>query len=204
MTDSFHSRMVGILKIALPLAALALLSTLFLFSRTIDPEAALPFVEVDLAERAREPRLTAPTWAGVTDDGAALTVTAAEVRPGSSETNATARGLRAVLELSRGGQAELTSAGGSLDSASDMLTLEGDVVVTTTTGWRVAADRMLVALERTHVESPGPVDATGPAGELTAGSMLLSPTAVSGQYSMDFNGGVRLIYQPPANSMDGP
>lgn len=204
MTDNFHSRLVGFLKITLPLAALALLSTLFLFSRSIDPEAALPFVEVDLEDRAREPRVTAPAWAGVTDDGAALTVTAVEARPGSGGVDATAQGLHAVLELAGGGLAEMTSAGGVMDSAGSMLTLEGDVVITTTTGWRVETEQMLVALERTHVESPVPVEATGPAGELTAGSMVLSPGAVAGEYSMDFKGGVRLIYLPPVNSLDGP
>ena len=70
-----HSRLVGWLKVALPLTALALLSTLFLVARKIDPEAALPYAEVDVAERIREPRMTAPTYAGVTEDGATLTIT---------------------------------------------------------------------------------------------------------------------------------
>lgn len=204
MTDSYHSRLVGFLKITLPLGALALLSTLFLFSRSIDPEAALPFVEVDLADRLREPRVTEPAWAGVTDDGAALTVTAAEVRPRSGGGDATAKGLHAVLEMSGGGQAELRASAGVMDAGGNLLTLEGDVEITTTTGWRVASDRMLVATDRTHVESPGPVTAKGPAGDLTAGSMLLAPAARAGDYALGFNGGVRLIYLPPATASDGP
>ena len=43
-----HTRLVGWLKVALPLTALAILSTLFLVARRIDPEAALPYAEVDV------------------------------------------------------------------------------------------------------------------------------------------------------------
>ena len=79
--DNFHSALVGWLKIVLPLTALGLLSTLFLVSRTIDPSDAIPFATVDIEDRIRQPRLTLPTWAGVTDDGSAMTVTATEARP---------------------------------------------------------------------------------------------------------------------------
>ena len=76
-----HTRVVGWLKVALPPAALAILSTLFLVARRIDPEAALPYAEVDVEDLAREPRMTAPTYAGLTSDGAALTLSAKEARP---------------------------------------------------------------------------------------------------------------------------
>ena len=76
------------MKVALPLTALAILSTLFLIARKIDPDAALPYAEVDIADRLREPRMTAPAFSGVTRDGAAITVTAAEARPGSESASA--------------------------------------------------------------------------------------------------------------------
>ena len=77
------SRLVSWLKILLPLVALALLSTLFLVSNRINPEDAIPYAEVDVAERLREPRMTAPTYAGTTTDGSSLVVSAAEARPES-------------------------------------------------------------------------------------------------------------------------
>ena len=71
-----HTRVVTWLKIALPLAALAILSTLFLLADKIDPEDALPYAEVDVEDLAREPRMTLPSYAGTTSDGAALSLTA--------------------------------------------------------------------------------------------------------------------------------
>lgn len=204
MTDNFHSRLVGFLKITLPLAALALLSTLFLLSRQIDPDAAIPYAEVDIAERVREPRVTLPAWAGVTSDGAALTVAAEEARPAAQDGDATARGVRALLDLRRGGKAELVAAEGRIDRAASQLLLSGDVVISSTTGWRIATDRLAVALDRTRIEAPGAVTATGPAGDLTAGSMLLSATSVPGDYAMVFNGGVRLVYVAPEATAEGP
>lgn len=59
-----HSRLVGWLKVALPLFALAILSSLFLVARGIDPDGALTLSEADLADRLREPRITAPAYAG--------------------------------------------------------------------------------------------------------------------------------------------
>jgi lipopolysaccharide export system protein LptC len=75
------SRLVALLKVLLPLTALAILSTLFLISNRINPDDALPYAEVDVEARLKEPRITAPTYAGTTSDGAALEVTAAEARP---------------------------------------------------------------------------------------------------------------------------
>ena len=62
--DNAWSRWVALLKIVLPLIALALLSSIFLLSRTIDPTATIPFTEVDVEDRVREPRLTEPKFSG--------------------------------------------------------------------------------------------------------------------------------------------
>jgi lipopolysaccharide export system protein LptC len=70
--DNLHSRLVFWLKIALPLVALALLATLFLFGRPIRPEDAIPYASTDITDRAKDPRVTEPVFASMTSDGAAL------------------------------------------------------------------------------------------------------------------------------------
>ena len=54
-----HSRVVAVLRIGLPLAALGLLSTLFLFSDR-PRNGALPFGEAEVQALLAEPRMTAP------------------------------------------------------------------------------------------------------------------------------------------------
>lgn len=202
LRENFHSTAVAWLKVALPLIALCILSTLFLVSRTVDPEAAIPDAKVDIAERVREPRLTLPTWAGMTEDGSALTVTASEARPGGGGTSgASAQTLHATLDLPDGGRIELVADTGRMQADGTRMTVTGGVVVTTPTGYRVTTDVLEARMDRTGLTSDSAVTATGPAGRLTAGAMQLTEVEdKAGSYVLVFNGGVRLIYDPAAGS----
>lgn len=186
-----HSRMVFLLKVILPLAALAILSTLFLISRTIDPSAAIPYATVDVADRIREPRMTAPAYAGVTADGAALTVTADQASPDTGAASA----LRAELKTPDGASTSFNAANGLLDPQAQMLTLSDGVQITTSTGFVISTQSLISALNHTEVTSDTTITATGPLGAITAGSMALTQT--DGAYVLRFKNRVKLIYQPP-------
>ena len=192
-----HTRVVSWLKVALPLSALAILSTLFLVARRIDPEAALPYAEVDVEDLAREPRMTAPTYAGTTSDGSALTLSADEARPSSDGAPAEAAALRLNLDTPDGARTDLVAAEARMDPVAREVVLSGGVVVTTSSGYRLETAEMAARLDRTGLESRAPVTATGPAGDIRADRMVLSQDAQTpGAYVLVFNGGVRLVYQP--------
>lgn len=192
-----HTRLVGWLKVALPLTALSILSTLFLVARRIDPEAALPYAEVDVEDLAREPRMTAPTYAGTTEDGAALTLSASEARPAADGTPARAAGLRLELATPDGGRTELLAAEAVMDDATRQVRLSGGVTLTTSSGYRLETAEVAAKLDRTGLESRAPVVATGPAGEIRAEGMVLSQdNRTPGAYVLVFKGSVRLVYQP--------
>jgi lipopolysaccharide export system protein LptC len=192
-----HTRVVGWLKVVFPLTALAILSTLFLVARRIDPEAALPYAEVDVEDLAREPRMTSPTYAGTTVDGASITLSAEEARPATEGASAQAAGLRLDLATPDGGTTELVAAEARMDDTAQELVLSGEVTVTTSSGYRLTTAEMAAKLDRTGLESRSPVVAQGPAGEITADGMVLSQdTRTPGEYVLVFKGGVRLVYQP--------
>jgi len=195
---NFHSTAVVWLKVGLPLLALAILSTLFLVSRTIDPADAIPFAEVGVEDRIREPRLTNPTWAGVTDDGAALTIAASEVRPDQGNgTNAKAKALVADLNPPDGSSARLVADRGVFDLANNAFIAEGDATITTSTGYELQSESITAALDRTSLVSDTAVAGHGPVGTLTAGAMELSQTNDgSGTYVLVLKNGVKLIYNP--------
>ena len=195
--DNFHSTVVSWLKVALPLVALAIVSTLFLFSRTIDPSDAIPFAEVDIEDRVREPRLTQPTWAGVTDDGAALTIAADEARPDNGTTAANANGIVADLQTPDGGSAQLVAKRGLLDQNGAALTVDGGVTITTSTGYRMNTEAMTAMLDRTSLISQGAVNGEGPAGHIEAGSMeITQDQGDAASYLLVFKKGVKLLYLP--------
>lgn len=196
-----HTQVVGWLKVTLPLLALGILATLFLLADRIDPEAALPYSEVDVEGLAREPRMTAPTYAGTTSDGAALTLSADEARPETDGTEAGALGLRLQLDTPDGAVTKLTTATAVMNSAAQEILLSGGVVVTTSTGYRVETAELAAKMDRSGLQSQTPVTATGPAGDLSAGGMTLgqdnrTPAGAPGAYLLVFNGGVRLVYRP--------
>jgi lipopolysaccharide export system protein LptC len=195
--DNLHSTLVVWLKILLPLAALAVLSTLFMVSHHVNPEDAIPYADVNVEDRLREPRLTGATFAGMTQDGAAVTLKAAEATPSvaGSTTPGQAKGLAGRIETPDGVQTNVTSPLGQLDQAAKVVTLSGGVNLQNSAGYTMQTDSLTLALDRTRLESAGTVTSTAPFGRITAGKLLMT-RADDGTHKLDFTGGVRLIYQP--------
>ena len=195
--DNLHSQLVGILKVALPLSALGILSTLFLFSGKIDPEDAIPYAEVDVADRLRTPRMTDAGFAGVTADGASLMLTAADAKPADVAGGAAARIVLGTLETSDGAKTELAAAAVDMDAATRMIELSDGVELRSSAGMVIATLGLGIATDRTFAQSRGPVTATGPLGQLSAREFLLTAQdGVANSYVLVFNGDVRLLYQP--------
>lgn len=196
--DNAYSRLVAGLKILLPLAALGVLATLFLFQQHIDPSRAIPFATVDVEALARDAGIGAPTYAGVTEDGTAVTLTAATARPDPADPRRlSAQEIAAVLESPDGARTDVTAAAGRIDGPGDLLELSGGVTIVTSTGYRLTTERLQAALDRTHVRSDTPVAAEGPPGRIAAGGMELTE-AEGGGYELVFTGGVKLLYDPQA------
>jgi lipopolysaccharide export system protein LptC len=193
----FHSRMVGWLKVGLPLAALAILSTLFLLADRIDPDAAIPYADVDVEDLASDPRMSAPTYAGTTSDGAGITVSAKEARPAADGQNAIADGIRAMIETPDGGNLDISAARVELNEGDGKITLNGGVTLTTSTGYAIRTEGVTARLDRTGVESSAAVSVTAPMGQLDAAGFSLQQDANDpSAYLLIFNGGVKLVYQP--------
>jgi lipopolysaccharide export system protein LptC len=197
--DNLHSLAVTGLKIFLPLVALTILSTLFLISTTSNRDGAVPYADVNVADLLREPRLTSPSYAGMTSDGAALTLTAREALPGVAGTDQAglARDLSGLLETPDGVTTRLTAGEVRLDNAENQVLLGGGVNLSVSTGYSLAFNAGWVSLDETRILAAGGVAATGPMGTLSAQNVETSPAKNSpGHYVMVFNGGVRLLYQP--------
>lgn len=194
-----YSRLVGTAKVVLPLLALALLSTLFLVARRIDTEAAIPYATVDVRELARAARIGEPRYAGMTADGAAITVTAARAVPGDTALSTLqATDLTAQIDLADGTVVGITAPLGRLDTPGGTAELAGGAVITLSTGWRAQTATLTTALDATRVVAETRIDATGPLGDLTAGAMELTQGARPADAGpvLLFTGGVRLLYDP--------
>ena len=191
-----YSRLVFWMKISLPLAALAILSTLFFVSETLDPEAAIPYADVDVERILTEQGVNRPTFGGVTDDGVAVSISADVVRPDAVNKSLTAEGMNAVLDLPGGGQVTIKSAAGSVSSETQEAVLDGGARLESSTGYVVTTERIVTSTLESRVVADSKVTATGPVGTIDAGAMELTSGKSAEGYLLVFKKGVRLVYQP--------
>lgn len=196
-SDNFHSRFVAWMKIILPLAALGLLSTLFLISNTVDPSQSLPTTTIDLASRAEDEGATNTTFAGVTRRGDEVRVTTATARPSRIDPRIIeALDVAAQFNLVSGTVLDVVSDSGDLHHGDLTATLEGDVRLVSTIGYTISTARLDARLDELYAETPGAVSGSGPPGDLVAGRMILTQNPETEAATLRFTDGVKLIYQP--------
>ncbi|PTX57912.1 lipopolysaccharide export system protein LptC [Litoreibacter ponti] len=193
--DNRYSRFVQWAKVIFPLAALGLLSTLFLFSRTIDPSDAIPFADIDVEQIARDQVLSSPRFSGATDDGTAITVDAASAVPDLTDPRRmNIEEVVARIESPNGRSYGITSLRARYDGNTETLELNGDVRIGTSNGYRLETETLTTNLQTSAITAPGKVFGKGPPGIIEAGAMEL--TGQDGTQVLVFKNGVKLIYDP--------
>jgi lipopolysaccharide export system protein LptC len=198
LRDATYSRVVAWLKILLPLAALGLLSTLFLLSRTTDPMTTIPYLENGARPVPGQERVSRPSYSGSTEGGASLTVTALEAVPGrGDEGRATALDVEAEAVLRDGSRVTLSAGSAAMDEASQRLEFAGTVRITSSSGYSIEASGLVANLETLVMESLGAVSGTGPPGRFEAGRMVLeSGEDGANGAQLLFTDGIKLVYDP--------
>lgn len=187
-----HARLVRILKISLPLIALAIMSSLFLFSRGITIEGALPYAELDIEDRLREPKMTDVQIATTSADGAEINITAQNITP-QGENRATARTAFGTITTTGGTTTQLTAPDVAYDAGQSLAALTGGVEIQSL-DYVMTTQALDVAIDLAQVDSRSAVRAVGPLGQLDAGLMRL--TQNDGGFVLVFKSGVRLLYTP--------
>lgn len=195
--DNTYSRVVAWLKVLLPLMALAILSTMFLISRSIEPIDQIPFSEGGLRDRAAREQVTAPFFAGVTDRGDAVMVSAESARPDrSGEGRVIVEKLKTRINLTEGTEVNFRAETGRIDEPGDLATLSGEVVVENDAGYRIETEHLSMRLRGIAAETRGTVSGSGPLGEFSAGRMELKATGDNDLVQLVFTNGVKLVYRP--------
>ena len=196
--DNRYSRFVGWVKILLPVAALGLLSSLFLLARNPAHDGTLPFSEVELEELARGQGIRGPHYTGVTKDGQAISLMADKALPRLSDRRVIdAEAIRAEIETQDAGQVRVAAAAAVIDTGAGRADLSGGVVVETGAGHRMETDALTAALDGTGMETDARTLVTAPGLRIEAGGMELraQPGGTDGAIVV-FKSGVNLIYTP--------
>jgi lipopolysaccharide export system protein LptC len=190
--DNLYSQFVGFLKITLPLGALALMSTVFLFARAPTQETTIPYAEIE--EIAREPRLSGAQISGVADDGSVIGISAGTTRPNGDLM--IVENLSATVDSVDGIQIDIRAGMGESDTASRIARLTGLARVETSNGYEMETAGLTANLTTGQLISDGAIEAQAPFGSLTAGQMVIETPEGMDSQVMLFQNGVRLVYTP--------
>ena len=197
MRADSYSTWVSWLKVLLPLTALALLSTLFLLSRAIDPETVIPFADKEIQDRLRNQQVTGPFFSGTTANGDLISFSAETLQtPDGNLGSNRAEDVELNVAISDGAKVTVIAQIAEFDIANDLAELTGDIVITTSTDYRIISEKLSSQLSVLNLKSPGPIEATGPPGDLNAGSMFMTSSEEGKPSQLVFTNGVKLVYTP--------
>ena len=102
----------------------------------------------------------------------------------------------AQIDLSSGNRVVLSSEKGIFDMLEQRSTLQGNVVITTSTGYEITTEALTANFQTLALESPGSVVAIGPIGTFNAGKMRLVRRNNKESAHLIFTNGVKLVYRP--------
>lgn len=196
--DNTYSRLVTVAKIILPLAAVGLLSTLFVLARSTPQGEPLRFADESVNDLASAQRLGNPVHASVTRDGTKVRIAAESFTPDPELMKVThGTDLVARLLTQDGLVYDITALNGLMDDINMISTLSDDVLILTSNGYEVKTDALQLRTDLTYLESLAPVHADGPLGKLDAGRMeIYTDPDDDSRTRVVFTKGVRLLYTP--------
>lgn len=193
-----YTRFVTVLKVGLPLIALAMLSALFLIQSDDGPGGSITFSRGDIEALGEGLRVTNPTLTGSTRDEDRFRFTAAVVVPDAAPpTRATLTGLDGRIDFTDGTVVDISARAGEIDLDAQGLALTEEVRIATSQGLEVTSDDVSVDLRLGTLEARGGVVTEGPMGRIDSDTLRIEPSPdAEGARLITFGNGVRLVYDP--------
>lgn len=199
LSDEAYSRTIAILKIGLPLVALIMLSTIFLFAKEIISIADidLPFKDPEGENRVREQRISQPFFVGGLENGSTVTFSARSGRPDLSGQK-TALIDDATIEILEPSGYSVTFDAKKMDfdEAAKLVEMLHGVAISTSDGYLINTAKMTAITDRVEFVAPEKVTAFGPMGRFEAGAMRIFAPQPEQKLQMVFTGGINLVYLP--------
>lgn len=203
MAYSRYSRAVRVLKIALPLVALGLLSLVFLISRDDFKglERIIRYSDADLVRLSQGLRLSNPRFTGTTENGEPFVIKAEWAKPDKpTPERIELFRIDAKLEMRDGRAVQIEALNGEFLTGGQVVNLQGGVKVKTSDGYEAQTEQAEADMRIRMLTTPGPIVANGPLGQLKAGRMRAEQGDPKAAEKADdiiwFENGVELTYIP--------
>ncbi len=163
-----YSRMVAWLKILLPLIALAVLGTVFLFNSQDRFEAGFTFSTADIATLESGSFISQPRIEGMTRNGEPFYLNAARIAPEDGDMNlVVVSALAGEFRFPSGGWVKIRAETALMDVAAQTVRLDSGGEIDSSDGTVARVDRLLVRLDSGEISGSG-ILANGPLGRISA------------------------------------
>jgi len=196
--QSRYSYFVTLMKVALPLGAIALLAVILSYSGVFESDDRLDVAFREIETRPDDLRMVSPRIAGVTREGRPYVISADNATQDANRPNfVVLENISAEMKRDEAAGMEsewitLTAAGGLLDSESQTLELTETIDIATAQGYAFHGSQATVDFEAGTVTSDHEVTGEGPLGTLRADRMTADHTG----RVMRFEGRVKLLIHP--------
>lgn len=174
LPGSAYDKFVALVKIVLPLAALALLLTIVIWPLTSGQEFSFLLSKDRVATSRERLRMARAVYRGTDSKGQPFVITATSaVQRTSDEPVVELRGLTAKLQM-EDGPATVVADMGRYDLETDRLDIVGPVRLDSEAGYDLVTRDVTVDLTTRTAESGGPVTGNLPLGNFRAGRLQTS------------------------------
>ncbi|KAB7614539.1 hypothetical protein F9L33_07830 [Amylibacter sp. SFDW26] len=196
-----YSQFVRFAKIGMPILAALLMIGVFVFTKTNPIRDGIIIADSKLAELAVGQKITNPHYSGVTKSGDAFSISAESALPNAPKPDQIDLvAPSTTIGFSDGLEVKTDSEVGLLNLETQEATLSGSVALKTSDNYTANVEKIILNFYTGNATSPGPVAASGPVGNITAGSMELTQDLHKAPSDegpiLRFGNGVKLIYYP--------
>ena len=195
--DSYSAFVVWI-KTLLPILALGMLSTIFLFSGKVDVTQSLPYAKLNIAEIVREQRITKPYFSGVSYNDTEITLSAAYASSDTQNADIlNITDLSIILTSEHAKTVRITAGLGTLDATKQKVTVSKDVYLTAMPDFWLKTNSLTIDLKQGVATADTMFQSVTALGTINAGNMIVK--TITNDQQIIFTNGVRLIYYPKPN-----
>ncbi|MES1990327.1 MAG: LPS export ABC transporter periplasmic protein LptC [Pseudomonadota bacterium] len=169
-----HSSFVSVMKVALPLIAVALFTTVLFYSGLFEDRDSLEITTKEITVFNSDLRMVSPRITGLDRAGEPYLVTAdTATQDKDAPTHVTLDNVEADLKLKDDDSwISLKSANGRLNTEAQHLTLQQNIDVYMSSGYEFHGTEGTIDFKKGTFTSDRPVEGHGPAGTLSADSMV--------------------------------
>jgi len=187
-----HSRRVRFLRIALPVSVVVGLTliTLLTYFNPLRMLGGLPIDISNLVISGTKVTMEQPRLAGFTRDARAYDLTATAAKQDLTKPNIVElSNIRAKVQMHDKSRMELTASTGVYDTKAEILKLDKNILLTSSSGYQARLNEAVVDIHRGHVVSDQPVNVKLLQGTLDANRLEIEN---SGEL-VRFDGGIKMV-----------